>query len=269
MNKFLCLLLSSLLFSQSLGDKNFVCKFEKKDYSDDLRCRFEKVILGDSEHGIFTAPKGTVDENMSVVKFSECSLYFAPSEIFTTFVNLKQVILKNSGVVDFKKDTFEKATKLEKLSLADNDIEVIHENVFWGASSLEWLELQENKISELHDGAFSGLISLKFLYLVNNKLTHISEHIFDPLENIININFSYNQLEFLPENLFMNNKNLQSINFGGNNLNTISTKMFSHLAKLDDLYLWKNGCIDEHFGKAHTKFNEIENDLKNCEEILT
>jgi Leucine-rich repeat (LRR) protein len=115
-------------------------------------------------------------------------------------------------------------------------------NIFSYLVKLEILDLSENKLEYLPKKLFENSRSLKTLYLDRNPIKTLHENQFENLVNLEVVSFSEAQFTTIPDGIFNNNGNLRTIILQAN-ISRMPNKIFSHLTKLDTIYLGDNYCV--------------------------
>lgn len=114
--------------------------------------------------------------------------------------SLRELILKNDGLVEFPTRALRFLTKLNHLDLSSNDISLIERECFRGLqNSLETLILADNVIVTMPIDAFHGLPNLKNLDLSSNNLHVITPDVFrEQMNSLETVNFANNLLSEIP-----------------------------------------------------------------------
>ncbi len=108
---------------------------------------------------------------------------------------------------------------------------------------LVFLDLSGNKLEYFPEKLFENLRSLKTLYLDRNPIKTLQENLFENLVNLELVTFSEAQFTTVPDEIFKYNGNLTMIVLQAN-ISRMSNKIFSHLNKLDTVYLGNNYCVN-------------------------
>jgi hypothetical protein len=257
--------ITKLLFfgfvSQALSQKLLVCQV-----SGDT-CTFHGKIVNKGESVVTVADhQGSTNADIRNVVFESSSIYSIPSELFTTFRNLETLDMVNQGVREIRPGTFKNAKSLNNLYLQLNNFEAFNENTFEGAEHLRKLSCVNSGITSFHKDTFAKLVYIEYLDLGKNQVKIFHKDIFKSLVNLETLSISHNPFEFLHKSIFRNNLELVHLNMmGANKLGGLSNRMFSHLTKLDRLYLSGIGCINKEYNpNAYSQIQTIENELRNC-----
>lgn len=172
-----------------------------------------------------------------VEAFSQ-STTIVPSIICRQFINLRELYIGASNVVDISPSNFENCVNLEYLNLELNNIREIPSDLLANSPNLGYLSFYFNEISSINENAFVGtaIWNLKldgnqlsdlnpspWLSSINNTLTHLS--------------LTESELTDLPENSFENLRNLRDLDLGYNPLLSLPSSVFNGAENLEFLYL--------------------------------
>jgi Leucine-rich repeat (LRR) protein len=260
MFKFLIILLFSCL-QLVASDKLLVCQVKGDT------CTFTSKFLENNEKAIIVADhtaQGSSNADIKKVVFVSSSIYQIPTELFSTFLNLKVVQMHVQNVREIKTNTFINAKNLEELHLDSNFIEEISEKTFAGASNLNGLWMHANKIQSVHKVAFKNtkIVTIGF---GGNQIREIHPETFYYNTDLIILGLEGSQLKTLHKNTFINNQKLTHLWLHSNQLNALSNTMFSHLKNLNLLRLDGNNCVNIKFEtEAASHMAEIEAALRDC-----
>jgi hypothetical protein len=174
--------------------------------------------------------------------------------------------MEKQNVQRIEKKTFQNARKMIYLRLSQNKIDDLDEKTFEGAESLKELFITWCGITSIHKDTFTKFVHLETLDLGGNKVKVFHKDIFGSLVNLKIFSIAYNPFEFLHKSIFRKNLELVHLNLNGaDKLGGLSNRMFSHLTKLDRLYLTGIGCINKEYNpNAYSQIQTIENELRNC-----
>lgn len=173
---------------------------------------------------------------------------FVIKQIFTTFVNLKHLSIKNGGLKRISPKVFTNAKKLEKIEISNNPIISILANSFTEASKITEINILDNEVEKIHGNAFYGLSSLTKLTISNNKnLRELHPEAFNSLQSLDTLEFVKNSVENLDAKLFAQTPLISWINFEKNVINSIERKIFDDLKLLQVIILVENRCVDDYW----------------------
>ena len=164
-------------------------------------------------------------------------------------------------IIEIKKGTFLKLTRLTKLLLNDNKITYLGSSVFDGLTYLSTLHLDNNLLSDIEENSFSSLKFLRGLFLGMNNLTTLSGCLFYGLQSVVVIDASRNQLQSISDDSFLACPTLQKLYLNNNNLTTIGARVFSSLSNLKVLDLSNNRISITHRTSFSTLYNLQELNL--------
>lgn len=180
------------------------------------------------------------------------------------------------------------ASTLRILRLNDNKLEMLPPNAFHGLDNLIDLELNHNHFFSLPTGVFNPLVNLQILQLANCGLERLQPTLFSGLNNLVDLELGLNDLDFLPDGVF-DLPNLRLLGLVQNNFRTLDAAVFgrslntlefidasinrirsvdpdiiNRSARLLDLDLAFNDCVDRRFIDVPQFRNEILDSLETC-----
>jgi Leucine-rich repeat (LRR) protein len=150
--------------------------------------------------------------------------------------------IANLELTSLHPDLLQDLMSLKELYLFRNLIKELDEKVFGYLIKLEILDLSSNKLEYFPEKQFENLRSLKTLYLDRNPIKTLHEKQFENLVNLEVVTFAEAQFTTIPDGIFKNNGNLRTIVLQAN-INRMSNKVFSHLTKLESIFLGDNYCV--------------------------
>jgi protein toll len=186
--------------------------------------------------------------------------------LFEKFETLTILILEWNPIKKLEDDPFAGLAKLTILNIASLELTSLHPNLLKDLVSLNELYLYTNLIKELDEKVFDNLVKLEILDLSSNKLEYFPEKLFEKLRSLKTLYIDRNPIKALHENQFENLVNLEVVTcaeaqfttipdgiFKNNgkltevvlqaNISRMSNKIFSHLTKLETIYLGDNYCV--------------------------
>ncbi|NXA06938.1 IGS10 protein, partial [Sapayoa aenigma] len=151
--------------------------------------------------------------------------------------------------------------KLELLMLHSNEINMIPEKVFSDLCSLQVLKMSYNKVRELQQDVFYGLKSLVRLHMDHNQIEFVNPNVFNGLTSLKLVHLDGNLLQQLHPDTFVTLQYsqifkisfLKHISLSDNVLTSLPQEMFSHMPKLESIYLhgnpWSCDCSLQGFAE--------------------
>ena len=127
---------------------------------------------------------------------------FMPKNLGSSFPNLKELTIVNSGYFHFDKDFLIDMHKLKKLTINENKIRELPERSQNNNVNLAELNLACNQIEMIADGAFVNIANLLVLNLTANLLTSINAKVFAHLTSLRVLNLQQNKLKEVSSTLF-------------------------------------------------------------------
>lgn len=137
----------------------------------------------------------SIPSNVSAIEFNEGHLPRLPLESFSKFINLQELIIRNSGLTIIEHGAFNNLNKLINLTIQDNPLEMI-ESSWFNLENLERLDLRGNSIKYIESGSFRYLNRLIYLNLEGNDLKCIFTSDLNDMPNVYIIEFSGNPLKW-------------------------------------------------------------------------
>lgn len=93
-----------------------------------------------------------------------------PSELFQSFPNLTNLILRENSLNKWKTEFLQNADKLSYLYITENPIEVFPDKAFSLSPNLKTLAISFTNVKEFQPDVFEGLDELEHLELNNNPI---------------------------------------------------------------------------------------------------
>jgi hypothetical protein len=115
-----------------LAQKTITCKVDANTRS---ACEFSGVTLGEIEAfsvTVETSPANADVNAITLVRFTDSSIYSVPSEVFTKFPKVKEFSAVGQKVQEIKSDTFKDGKNLEEINLGNNELVFMYSNTFEG-----------------------------------------------------------------------------------------------------------------------------------------
>ena len=137
----------------------------------------------------------SIPPEVTVIEFHDGHLPRLPSGVFHRFTNLKELVIRNSGLTTVEQGAFNGMNKLENLTIQDNPLEMIGSSWFV-LENLERLDLRGNSIKYIEPGAFRNLNRLTYLNLEGNDLKCIFTSDLNDMPNVYIVEFSGNPLKW-------------------------------------------------------------------------
>lgn len=191
-------------------------------------------------------PNQTNDDVVFVL-MHQSNVPFVISRIFSTFPDLRDIFINDSGLKRIQSNAFINATALTRLRIAENkEFTTIFADAFSGARNLENLQLTDNGIENIHQQAFSGLSKVKLINLNGNKLRQLHENVLRYMPLLEIISFNWNEIEALPGKLFAYNRQLTQVGFMDNQIKAIGRNFLNPLFtdRMNWVFFGGNICVD-------------------------
>jgi protein toll len=181
-------------------------------------------------------------ENSTRIAMSYNRIGELEADAFTGLEKLSYLDISLTQLTSLHPDLFKDLESLKFLYLYDNFIKVFDEKVFGNLINLEELNFGGNQLEYLPEKLFENLTSLKLLFFDRNPIQALHENQFKKLVNLERFMVTEGLFESVPDGIFKNNGNLKWIRLQAN-ISRMSNKIFSHLTKLDTIYLGHNYCV--------------------------
>jgi Leucine-rich repeat (LRR) protein len=137
--------------------------------------------------------------------------FFLPSNLGLKFLNLKTLLVFESGLFSIDRKVFENMKSLTAIKINKNKIREIRASSFKANNNLESLDLAMNKIESIDDAAFAGLANLCHLNVSMNVLSSLKAAVFQDLVSLESLDFHKNQLKSLESKTFSGLRQLRKI----------------------------------------------------------
>lgn len=251
---FLVLISLSVVAPQSV---NVNCDFQKDEFSQYV-CVLEGVTIADDQNANIVIGgnhlPGLKNEDVIKVEIINTSIPFIITQFFTTFPNVIEFFISNSGLTRVQTGAFANARSLIIIRIQENPtFRQIHANAFTGALNVQSLMLHNNNIDSIHGTAFDGLSSLSALYLTRNQNRHLSKDLLRPLKSLRWFFAGSNQLEFIDGNLFELNYEIVQIDFNDNRINAIGRNLLNGKRALSSFSIKQNICVNDGWTTSQTQ----------------
>ncbi|KOX72038.1 Protein slit [Melipona quadrifasciata] len=128
----------------------------------------------------------SITSEATAIEFNEGHLPRLPSGSLTKFANLREFVIRNSGLTTVEDGAFNNLKNLENLTIQDNPLEMIGSSWFV-LPNLDRLDLRGNSIKHIEPGSFRYLNRLTYLNLEGNDLR---------MSNVYIVEFSGNPLKW-------------------------------------------------------------------------
>ena len=155
-----------------------------------------------------------------------------PEEAFKDLVNLKSLMLRNSGL-DSVPTAIRGLQALQELDLCCNAIESLHGNAFEGLTELRDLYLQDNRLSTLPDGVLSDLKRLEYLILLRNEITDVRKEALHGPTEFGRLDLSENPIGDLREDVFASVPTIRQLFLRAIKLRNVPPRLFEGTRALD------------------------------------
>lgn len=188
------------------------------------------------------ANSGVSSNDIKQVEIKNTPITKIPSSIFATFPNIEFLLLDNTRISNWNRETLkvQGISKLLGLFVDNNPINHLKDDTFKHVPNLYLLRLFNSSITEITPQAFNGLTELTLLRLHQNKLTSIENGVFGSLKKLEELDLARNQITALPTGLFSELKELKELDLVSNQLTEIPKDIFKQNTKLNKLKLTEN-----------------------------
>jgi hypothetical protein len=186
--------------------------------------------------------------NLDVVTFTitRSNIPFIIKEVFTTFPNLRNFNVANTGLRWIQWDAFRNCDTLTRITMRDNpQLSLIEPLAFAGASNVQRMIINNASLSDLHDNTFVGMSQLQYLSMERNRITKFSPRTLRPLLRLEELHLWFNLFEVLTPEMFRYNNRLTDLTFADNRINAIDRNFLQPTPLMTILMLQDNACI--HF----------------------
>lgn len=162
-----------------------VCTYRRKD-NDELRyvCTGGNILL-------FNA----IPDEVTAIEFHEGNLPRLPAGTLSRFFNLRELLIRNSGLKKIEPKSFEDLKELKVLAIADNPLTTI-DGSWLNLNELERLDLRGNDIRYIAPESFRHLSKLQYLNLEGNDLNCIFTSDINEMPEVHVIEYSSNRLKW-------------------------------------------------------------------------
>lgn len=165
---------------------------------------------------------------------------YLPSNLGEKFVDLINLKLQRSKLIEISIDDFKGMQSLKNLDLWNNELTKIVKNTFNDLQLLEELNLNDNKLNVIDAKAFSKLKNLKVINLGSNHLEEIDVNLFRHNKELTVVSLEDNFLKELPNLLFANLKLLKQLKLNNNEIKSLQDQLFRSNELLEDLNVADN-----------------------------
>jgi len=108
--------------------------------------------------------------------------------------NETEIDLSSLNIGSIEANLFSKFVCLEKIILRNNRILRLYQDTFKDCQCLIYLDMSYNRLSQLQQGDFEGAFNLQTIYLDNNLIEHINLNTFYNLLFIVDYKFEDNPI---------------------------------------------------------------------------
>ena len=236
--------------------------------SSDYTCTMQNVATT-NHNAIFrvtgTHFSGWSNRQVVTVRILNLHVSFIISRLFVVFQNLR-TLQHDAGLTRILTTDFVGAKNLTTLRVTNGNFSRIDPNAFMFLTELSILEITGSNLVQIDENAFFGLTKLTELNLRSNRITELRPQTLRPLVQLRSLNLGSNELKTISINNFANNTRLEIIDLEVNEIISIEEGFISHLGKLAQLRLQRNGCANANFGPTFLTFrqNNIDHELQFC-----
>ncbi|XP_043663430.1 slit homolog 1 protein-like [Vespula pensylvanica] len=162
-----------------------VCTYHRKD-NDELRyvCTGGNILLFN-----------TIPNEVTAIEFHEGRLPRLPAGTLSRFVNLRELLIRNSGLRIIEPKSFDDRNELKVLAIQDNPLTTV-DGSWLNLNKLERLDLRGNSIRYIAPQSFRHLSKLQYLNLEGNDLKCIFTSDLNEMPEVYIIEFSGNPLKW-------------------------------------------------------------------------
>ncbi|KAK7482648.1 hypothetical protein BaRGS_00026147 [Batillaria attramentaria] len=200
--------------------------------------------------------------SLMTLDLSDNQLVKIYSKGFEGMDKLQTLSLQNNKIRSIAR-IFDATPRLFQLNLAFNNIRVIGKNDLQTPTRVHYLDLRGNRISKIHPEAFSKMKYLRYLFLNNNPLVKVPDMTFG--SSVLQLaDFSHCKLTHVPCTMpasvsdfrlsdnkirqinvsdFQNITGLRLLALNDNKLHFVANGAFTHLDKLDEIWLRNNQLV--------------------------
>lgn len=184
--------------------------------------------------------QGRTNADVNAFDTADSTLHYIPQQIFTTFPNLRVLVLMNAGVRQLHQP-WSNCQNLLAVVFALNEIQVIPARVFESCTSLAlFATVAEQSLVEVDAMAFTGLNNLEALAFLGAPLTRLQPEMFQPIPNLRAFLMTLTGLTEINANTFHAARNLELIDLSLNGLSTIPTGTFTNFPLLTSITIVNN-----------------------------
>ncbi|KAL2725152.1 slit 1 protein-like isoform X1 [Vespula squamosa] len=162
-----------------------VCTYHRKD-DNELRyvCTGGNILLFN-----------TIPNEVTAIEFHEGRLPRLPAGTLSRFVNLRELLIRNSGLRIIEPKSFDELNELKVLAIQDNPLTMV-DGSWLNLNKLERLDLRGNSIRYIAPQSFRHLSKLQYLNLEGNDLKCIFTSDLNEMPEVYIIEFSGNPLKW-------------------------------------------------------------------------
>lgn len=129
------------------------------------------------------------------ITFENVTLKEIPTNIFSTFSNLRDLNLSNVRLETITRENFANTRNIITLNLSKNKLTYLGNMIFSELKILIDLDLSENMLSDFHEGAFDFCCTaLRTLNLKSNKINQVRPSLFYSMNNLTLLDLSENKI---------------------------------------------------------------------------
>ena len=118
--------------------------------------------------------------------------------------NEEEIDLNSLNIGSIEANLFSQFVCLKKITLKNNKILRLYQDTFKNCKCLIYLDMSYNRLSQLHHGDFDGASNLQSIFLNNNIIENINLNTFLNLPYIVEYNFENNPITALYKFTLMN-----------------------------------------------------------------
>lgn len=149
-------------------------------------------------------------------------------------VNLSQLIISDTNLLEIKAGAFEGLQKVEALVISENQLQIIKKDVFTNLT-IHKLYLDSNNIVFVESGSFDGMQHLTTVVLSINAIKVVKKGTFMDLNELLSVRMDFNKIETIEEGAFQNLPKLHRIDLDNNMIKRVEAESFGKFFYLQRL----------------------------------
>lgn len=230
------------------------------------KTKYETLFVSGAEVKFLPTNIATTFPDLKVLKVVQSSLQIIEKSNFEGLNGVTELNLEKNLIQILTADVFKPLENLKKINLNQNKISSLTSKIFEGNTKLVSISANGNMIKSISNQAFKNLIQLKSIHISNNQIEDLHSGTFDDCVELKTLSIHSNKLRYVPEKIFVKNPNLEaSRKYFENNTCIDSYLVHGELSSLSDLTdAFKDHCRPQCYGEVE----ELENNVKSLETKL-